>query len=283
MKKRELAALGFQKIEEKLQCPICSGEINVIDNNRLVCDKNHSFDLAKQGYVNMLGKQVSTMYDHELFEARKNIIQTHKIYDQVHQFISNMIQENIQAGLVFDAGSGEGSHLNSIFKQVNNNKLHGLGLDISKDGVLMAAKNYSSQNWIVGDLTNTPFSNHTVDIILSFLSPANYKEFERILKGNGLLIKVIPGSHYLKEIRQALSSVLQEYENTDTVELMKEKVHVLKENRITYQVKLDIDGLKELLKMTPLAWHANEDQINRFLANGNEIITVDLHIVLAKF
>ena len=83
MKKRELAALNFQEHEGALQCTICHSEMTVMDSKSLVCEKGHSFDLAKQGYVNMLQKQVSTMYDHTLFDARKRIIYDYKFYDKI--------------------------------------------------------------------------------------------------------------------------------------------------------------------------------------------------------
>ena len=284
MKKRELAALNFQEHEGALQCTICHSEIKMMDSKSLVCEKGHSFDLAKQGYVNMLQKQVSTMYDHTLFDARKRIIHDYKFYDKVHQKISKIIDEALQeGGLVFDAGSGEGTHLYEIFNQLDQDYIHGIGLDISKDGIVMAAKNYSDQNWLVGDLTQTPFKEHSLDIILSFLSPANYSEFKRIMKPNGLLIKIIPGSHYLKEIREHLSDEDKEYENTDTVNLMKNKVDVISEERVTYEREVDEEILRDILTMTPLTWHISESQIESILKNHHEIITVDLHIILAKF
>lgn len=284
MKKRELAALNFQEHEGALQCTICHSEMTVMDSKSLVCEKGHSFDLAKQGYVNMLQKQVSTMYDHTLFDARKRIIHDYKFYDKVHQKISKIIDEALQeGGLVFDAGSGEGTHLNAIFNHLDKDSIHGIGLDISKDGIVMAAKNYSDLNWLVGDLTQTPFKEHSQDIILSFLSPANYSEFKRIMKPNGLLIKIIPGSHYLKEIREHLSDEDKEYENTDTVNLMRNKVDVISEERVTYEREVDEEVLRDILTMTPLTWHISESQIESILKNHHEIITVDLHIILAKF
>lgn len=284
MKKRELAALNFQEHEGALQCTICHSEMTVMDSKSLVCENGHSFDLAKQGYVNMLQKQVSTMYDHTLFDARKRIIHDYKFYDKVHQKISKIIDEALQeGGLVFDAGSGEGTHLNAIFNHLDKDSIHGIGLDISKDGIVMAAKNYSDLNWLVGDLTQTPFKEHSQDIILSFLSPANYSEFKRIMKPNGLLIKIIPGSHYLKEIREHLSDEDKEYENTDTVNLMKNKVDVISEERVTYEREVDEEVLRDILTMTPLTWHISESQIESILKNHHEIITVDLHIILAKF
>ena len=284
MKKREIAAFGFQKLESNLQCPICSADLNVVDSNRLVCENRHSYDFAKQGYVNMLQKQVSSMYDQDLFDARYNIISVHNLYKIIHQKIADIINALPNENrLIFDAGSGEGSHLRSIIKLVDKDNTHGIGLDISKDGVLLASKNYSHENWVVGDLSRTPFKESSIDVILSYLSPANYEEFQRILKPNGILIKVIPGSKYLKEIRETLAGDSQEYENTDTLELMRNKVDVISEERITYEVELASVALKDLIKMTPLGWHVSQQEVRDFTETSSKIITVDLHIIQAGF
>lgn len=284
MKKKEHAAFGFQKLESKLQCPICSADLNVVDFNRLVCENRHSFDLAKQGYVNMLQKQVSSMYDQALFDARYNIISVHKLYHRIHQKIADIINElPNEKRLIFDAGSGEGSHLSSIINLVDKDNTYGIGLDISKDGVLLASKNYVHENWVVGDLSRTPFKENSIDVILSYLSPANYEEFQRILKPGGILIKVIPGSKYLKEIRETLAGDSQEYENTDTLELMRKKVDVIAEERITYEVELATVALKDLIKMTPLGWHVSQQEVKDFTETTSKIITVDLHIIQAKY
>src|SRR5699024_4072611 len=136
---------------------------------------------------------------------------------------------------------------------------------------------------IAGDLANQPLGDKSCKFILNFLSPANYSEFKRILAEDGIIIKVIPGSCYLKEVRRELFSGTDEneYENNDTLELMKKNVKLVKEERITYTKFLDAAALNDLISMTPLGWHAGTAQIERFADKWNKEITVDMHIVLA--
>ncbi len=42
--------------------------------SRLVCLANHSFDLSKNGYVNLAPQAHVTKYDKSLFEARKTVM-----------------------------------------------------------------------------------------------------------------------------------------------------------------------------------------------------------------
>lgn len=285
MKKKEKSAVLAKNISELLRCPLCHETITVEGLSSLKCTSNHTFDFAKQGYVNMLQKTVNTQYDDLLFTARHHIITEVNLYEPIHEKIAGLIKNELNGSAVlFDAGSGEGSHLQNIANKVNDSSLSGVGLDISKEGILMSAKHYEQQLWFVGDLANPPLNDKSCQFILNFLSPANYSEFKRILTDDGLIIKVIPGSHYLKELRSELYSNTKEsdYENNDTLELMKKNVEILNEERITYTKTLDEDALKHLISMTPLGWHADQGQINAFTNSGSKEITVDMHLIIAK-
>lgn len=285
MKKREQSALNASDISSSLRCPLCHETVTIDDLKSIKCCNNHTFDFAKQGYVNMLQKPVSSQYDDTLFHARHNIITEADLYEPIHKKIAELIQpEAEEYTLLFDAGSGEGSHLQSILDQVNNKNIRGIGLDISKEGIIIAGKHYDQPLWFVGDLANPPLKDQSCKYILNFLSPANYSEFKRILTQDGLIIKIIPGSGYLQEIRHALfnNTAESQYENNDTVELMKKNVEIISEERITYTKNLDEAALKNLISMTPLGWHAERDQIEAFSSQGNKDITVDMHLVIAK-
>src|SRR5699024_11259625 len=102
-----------------------------------------------------------------------------------------------------------------------------MGLDVSKEGVIMAAKNYKDTIWLVGDLANTPIGDGSCQVILNIFSPANYMEFKRVLAPNGLVVKVVPRANYLKELRQVF--ILETYNamvsNDETSYIVKKQVN----------------------------------------------------------
>lgn len=284
MNKREKSAHTALAIKAKLRCPLCHASVEVVALKSLICDNNHTYDFAKQGYINFLPKPVNTQYDEKLFEARQNIICDADLYDPLHEEIASIIQsESNDNALIFDAGSGEGSHLQRILNKIDDKNLTGIGLDISKEGVVMAAKNYEAPMWVVGDLANPPLNDRSVKYILNILSPANYKEFKRILSCDGIIIKVIPGSNYLKELRVELfkGTDESEYENNDALKLLQKNVDVMRETRITYTKTLNKRTLENLISMTPLGWHAENEDIERFISNGEKEITIDLYVCVA--
>ena len=54
MKKREQSALNASDISSSLRCPLCHETVTIDDLKSIKCCNNHTFDFAKQGYVNML-------------------------------------------------------------------------------------------------------------------------------------------------------------------------------------------------------------------------------------
>src|SRR5690625_985947 len=127
MKKRERSAAAAQHISDNLRCPLCNAKIGVEEFKSLVCSNHHTFDFAKQGYVNLLQKPVNTQYDDALFEARRKIICDAKMYEPIHKEIAAIIERDFnEEALMFDAGSGEGSHLQKILDEVGNQKLTGI-------------------------------------------------------------------------------------------------------------------------------------------------------------
>nr|WP_106781679.1 methyltransferase domain-containing protein [Lysinibacillus timonensis] len=271
--KREISISFMKENEELFQCPICKSRMTIQSYGGITCPMNHSFDVAKQGHVNFLTKPVNSMYSKELFESRKEVIQS-GLYELIHEKIAIAIDKNVKT--ILDTGCGEGSHLVKIVEKRDTN-ITSVGIDISKEGILTAAKSTTEMIWCVGDLTRSPFQEKSFDVILNFLSPANYDEFKRLLKRNGMVIKVIPQENYLREIRrQAFAhSEKEQYSNLQTVERFKEYFNNVQIQRVTYTVPLERQLVPKLLEMTPLGWHINEE--NKIDMNE---ITIDLDIMI---
>jgi 23S rRNA (guanine745-N1)-methyltransferase len=273
LSKRAESILRMQAFNQ-FACPHCKQSMNVETDGRLQCENNHSFDVAKQGYVYMLAKPMNSMYSKELFASRHHII-TSGLYDQVQQKIAKIITENNVS--ILDTGCGEGSHLARICAQLEN--ATGVGIDIAKEAIVAAAKYNPNQIWCVGDLAQSPYQPSSFDVVLNFLSPANYEEFSRLLKPNGKVIKVVPQENYLKEIRQlAFAETDKEtYSNESTVARFKEHYASVSIERITYTVPLPKEDVVQLLEMTPIGWHLE----NKEAIALNEI-TIDLDILIGS-
>ncbi|MCE7793951.1 methyltransferase domain-containing protein [Salipaludibacillus sp. CUR1] len=275
--------------EDVFKCPVCGEDMKVTDSCQLVCNRNHSFDFAKQGYVNLLPKHVKTKYTKDLFEARKSLMTEESFFKPVTDKIAGIIGKYGFGEKVnlLDMGCGEGSHLTAVrkaVKEASGAEIMGAGVDLAKEGILEAAKQEDDLLWAVADLVNTPFKDGKFDVLLNILSPSNYEEFKRLMKNDGLVIKVVPGGNYLKELRYALFEEKHKhsYSNTDTVNRFAEHFTVVERWPVSYTVNLANRSASWLVKMTPLAWEACEDRIEAFLKHKEINMTVDVEIIVGK-
>src|SRR5699024_3639849 len=90
MTKKEESAKVVSQIVDIFRCPICHRSMKVVDFKSLICSNNHTFDFAKQGYVNMLTRPSNQHYDKNLFEARQKIIMESNLYSSLHKKVSEI-------------------------------------------------------------------------------------------------------------------------------------------------------------------------------------------------
>ena len=272
LSKRAAGAALMNNYLSLFACPICQESMTIQEQGRMVCSANHSFDIAKQGYINMLTHGAASKYSKELFESRKTVIDS-GIYDEIEDKIIELIAP---AQTVLDTGCGEGSHLARIMAE---KKGIGVGIDIAKEGILAASRHYPEQIWCVGDLAKSPFAKSSFDAILNMLSPANYEEFKRLLTPGGCVVKVVPQSRYLHELRAQLyaDSDKESYSNDQIVARFKESFMEVSVKRITYTTPFATELIPALLEMTPMGWHKKEGAAIRL----NEI-TIDVDILVGR-
>lgn len=168
--------------------------------------------------------------------------------------------------------------------RVTEKKIQGVGIDISKDGIQIAAREWGNILWCVADLARVPFRNRQFDVLLNIFSPSNYGEFTRVLKEDGILVKVIPGSRYLMELRDLFYGNTEKgtYSNERTVELFKRNFQLLDVREIVYQKAIQGDLVEHLIRMTPLSWRADDKARQKAIEMGIPQITIDVAILVGR-
>lgn len=287
MSKREAAAALAGRHIDVFQCPICSAKMEMVGSASLICLSNHTFDFAKQGYLNFMTRPTHSKYDKELFEARRKLVTESTFFDPLIHTLVAVLKNTTRDPLVLDTGCGEGSIFAAVcglFTQTAGAQVTGFGIDISKEGIIAASKHDGNRMWAVADLAAAPFKDRQFDVILNILSPSNYREFIRLLADDGRLIKVFPQSHYLSELRAFLFDDPRKklYSNEDTVARFLEYFQLMDQQRLSYSVKLNQASIRSLLRMTPLAWSGVEQKVNSFLERDEAEITIDLDILVGQ-
>lgn len=292
LKKIDAAARLIGRYSSLFQCPVCGLAMEMNENRTLLCRNRHGFDTAKPGYISLLTRAVKSDYGKTMFEARNLVCRSgffHPLIERIGWTILNNIGvSRLEPVTVLDAGCGEGSQLAQladVWKRETPAGFLGAGLDLSKEGVAVAAREYGGFIWCVGDLARSPFRNQSFDVILNVLSASNYGEFTRLLRKDGMLIKVVPDSGHLRQLRDALyddRSPRQAYSNEKTRALFMQHFDILDEQQLRYDVTLQEELLEPLVRMTPLSWGARDEQIQQALRLAIREVTADFTVLVGR-
>lgn len=275
MKKIERAAYFLKENMQLMRCPHCHASFESVELNQLTCQNNHSFNIAKKGTVYFLLNAKKDQYTKELFTSRQRIADI-GFWNPILDEISSKISLDDQT--ILDIGCGNGSHLSKI--KENHPQLTSIGFDISKSGIEMAATHYTNSFWCVADLANMPFADSTFDVLLNIFTSSNYQEFNRLLKTGGQVIKVVPNSNYLKELREFSNQ--KEYSNEQVVNHFYDEFPDAENIPLTYQVEIPNSHISDFVKMTPLGWNIPKDRLVSLTNSKHLTITVDINILIGK-
>ncbi len=275
IKKKDLFKDLFKKTQF-ITCPICGTKLN-LDNESLVCENNHTFNINKKGYVSLLKKQKkfdSTIYTKELFENRRKAILS-GLYSEVHNEIADFVNSSLNNDVnIFEIGSGEATHSDLIKTKIHKSNNYVVS-DLASVSIDLATE-YLNDGLLplLCDAYNLPIASNSIDYVIDILSPYYYKEINRVLKKDGYFIKVFPEKEYLKEIRDLVN--MNEYTKQDEVFLNFCKYYnVIHEKTIKLTTKISSDLAYCIFKMTPMTNNRSADIcLNK--------ITINLKIVFAQ-
>ena len=236
-----------------LICPVCSGELIKTDNT-YKCDKNHSFDMAKEGYVNLLsGKHKAGELigdNRDMAKARRLFLETGH-YDFLADSICSHINKNDN---VLDISCGEGYYTDYFRRQTGACVS---GFDISKEMIRLAAKKYKGTFFFVANIARIPVKDESVDVAVQICAPFSEKEFARILKKDGKLLSVVPGRKHLWEMKEVLYSTPYENNKDDTVY---ESLILTDEATVKSTIMLSApEEIMSLFAMTPYYYRTSDE------------------------
>lgn len=249
------------------KCPVCDENLQ-LEGKTYICDNKHTFDIAKEGYVNLLvHKSSKEPGDSKLSVlSRKEFLES-GYYDDLSNLINSLISELINTRIksqvdILDIGCGEGFYLSRLKGLLNKNnqesEINLWGLDISKPAIQHASKRSTDINFCVGNALSLPFRDNSVDIALSVFAPLDSEEVNRVLKSDGRLIVVVPGKNHLSGLVKLVYDNSEPHrEDKDPIKgNEKLKLTDTKEIKNTITI-LGQDKIMALLSMTPYYWSIN--------------------------
>ncbi|WP_420643636.1 putative RNA methyltransferase [Candidatus Leptofilum sp.] len=279
--------MGFEDEPLIYRCPVCQDGLGV-NGRSLKCANNHSFDIAKEGYVNLLlanqkrslqpgDNQTMVRHRRQFFDTGLYEPLSDKINEMVGEF-ANQFAPNKRLDML-DSGCGEGYFLHRLGAFLaGGERPHSLhGIDISKFAVKAAAKRDISVNWAVASSYDLPILPDSVDVVSNVMAPFDPAEFGRVLRGNGRVLLVTPGPEHLFSLRQHI------YPNPEKHPLAsKELMGFIYQDsqRVQFVRHLQNEQIQSLFVMTPYAWNAPKATREKIMVLPELSITVDFVLTL---
>lgn len=244
----------------KLICPICSKKLQKIEHSA-VCENKHSFDYAKQGYLNLLIKQSVDHGDNkEMVQARTEFLNSGG-YSFLKEELIRLTKE-YKPEVVADLGCGEGYYTSGL------EACEKYGFDMSKDALKHASKNDKSTQYAVASIFHLPLESNTCDLMLTCFAPFAKDEIERILKDNGIFVFVSPAPKHLWELKSCIYET--PYENE--IKALDTALSFEKEYVISNTFHCEKEQLLALFKMTPYFHRTKSEDIDKL----NQIDSMDI-------
>jgi 23S rRNA (guanine745-N1)-methyltransferase len=229
----------------------------------------HAFDVAREGYVNLLLAQHRRSKDPGY--SRDMIVGRREFFDAGHfQLLADRLAEIVASFLpdapqrvILDAGCGEGYYLRRLREQLVGMGSEGStllsGLDISKHAIRAAAKRDPRGRYAVASVYRMPVLPSRVDVLLTHFSPLCPGEFGRVLRPTGVVVTGTPGEGHLFSLKQLLYETPARHEPSDPLAGQLD-FQLLCTERIRFDVALRGPGqVANLLKMTPYYWSADQN------------------------
>jgi len=283
------------EVVANLACPTCGG-VMALDDHSLVCDNGHHVDLARQGYATLMGGRLSHAADDvEMIEARARFL-AGGWYEPVAARVADIVAEAATlrhgeaasaaaAPFIVDVGGGTGWWLARVLQRLTASQVAGVGLtlDLSRPAVVRAARVHPRASAVRCDVWSAwPLRDAVADVVMTVLAPRNPAEARRVVRDDGTVVIVTPGSDHLGEL--VADDILVTVESDKRRRLLDQFgpwFRPLASEAVTWPMALDDEAVGDLAAMGPSAHHgAHRRSMD---AHGDRTIEVTASFVIDTF
>lgn len=241
-------------------CPVCGGALTETDG-AVRCSARHSFDKAKEGYVNLL--LASRMRTKAPGDSKEMVAARHRFLNgggyapfaaELARLCAELARQKGDTLHILDAGCGEGYYDAAVCTALEQQKLPVslAGFDISKAAVRLAARRkLPNAAFAVASSFAAPVKTGWADVVLNVFSPFAGEEFHRCLAPGGTLIYAVPTAEHLMGLKDVLYD--EPYENP-CQQVDYPGFVPAGETRVEHRLTLEGQAIGDLFAMTPYYW-----------------------------
>ena len=232
----------------ELICPVCGEKLNRVDR-ACICPNRHSFDIARQGYVNLL--VVNRKHSLNPGDTREQVLSRRAFLEAGYYApILNTLTETARdlgiTGPIIDVGCGEG-YYSARLAQALQAEL--VGFDISKEAVRCAAAKYKGPTWLTATAAHIPVEDGSARLVTSLFALTLPEEFSRVLARDGYYFQVLACQDHLLGLKSVIYDELKFKEKDSVPELP--GFTLTKSIPIRFTFTVDGEQIQNLFSMTP--------------------------------
>lgn len=250
-----------------LACPVCGGTLTR-DDRVLRCAERHSFDIARQGYVNLLGTPPPANADTAGMLAARDRFLGSGAYQPIRDAV---VAACTGATTIVEVGAGTGYYLAGVLA-VHRIQAH-LAIDVSTAAARRTARQGLAS--VVADTwTGLPVSTSCLDRLLCVFAPRNPAEFARVLAPGGEVVVVTPGPRHLAQLRSLLPLLdvpEDKLQRLDT-SFASAGLGITGRETVEYQLELSSDAAADVVGMGPNAFHQHHAMITQPLLETVSVV-----------
>ena len=194
------------------RCPICASPL-LREEKTYRCEKNHSYDLSKEGYTHLLPpnrKHSAAPGDDKGMAAARREFLSKDYYRPLKEALCALaLTHTGDSPALLDTGCGEGYYTSAVYRALADagKTPRMAGTDISKFILRYAAKREKEIEWAVASSYHLPVEDKSIDLLLNCFSPLALEEFQRVLKPGGTFLYVVPAAKHLWELKEVFRRV----------------------------------------------------------------------------
>ena len=240
----------------ELLCPIC-GELLFKQDKCYRCASNHSFDIARQGHVNLLPVQHKRSLNPgdtaEQVVSRRAFLDG-GFYAPIREALCALAKDHCSSGPILDVGCGEGYYSAGLAEAL---KAELLGLDISKEAVRYAAGRYKNATWICASAAHLPVKDGSVGLLTSLFALTMPEEFKRVLRNDGAYIQVLAAEDHLLGLKNIIYPELHHKEKFSTPDIP--GFRLVESRPLQFTFTVENQQVQNLLSMTPHVYRISKE------------------------
>jgi len=253
-------------MQSRIVCPVCRLGLDR-QSDAWRCPQGHSFDVAREGYVNLLLVQQKSSTDPgdspDMVIARREFLQAGH-YQPLRQAVLDVLSttavrapaHGAQHTALLDIGCGEG-YYTSAFGTIADEVV---GLDIAKPAIRLAAKRFSGITWLVGTGAQLPIADASVNWVSCLFTQLHIDEIHRVLVPHGHVLVVTPAPEHLWTVREGLFEEVHAHEPDKFLAGFESRFTLAARREIRFELQLIRQSLGQLLLMTPYVWKARPER-----------------------